>query len=127
MSKQTNTVIKLLSLAAFVVLLSPSVYGTVSIRVNGEDLFGLPVFMQVDEFVSIEIYSDDTTMYQAYLYYEFDGGDLIHNAGASPTPEAGSLAYVLDRPAPDFMFEVSTFGFPPGVVSPGIHFIFEVV
>jgi len=80
--------------------------------------------MEAYDTVSIEIYSNDTTMYTAYFYYEYDGGALVHDDIHSPTPQAGSDAAVYDYPE-FFVYEVSAVDVILEHVYPGIHFIFN--
>ena len=116
-----RAIIGLIAVAS-VLCISPA-YGTLRILTNGQDRG--QIYMEAYDTVSIEIYSNDTTMYSACFYYEYDGGYLVHDDIHSPTPQAGSDASVYDYPE-FYIYGVSAFdSFIPPNIYPGIHFIFN--
>jgi hypothetical protein len=120
--KQIFAIARFAPYIVLIVLLNSVAYATPRFLAGGGDTD--EILMLAGETVDIEIYSDDTTMYTAFLYYEYDGGELVHDDLNSPTSEAGVLAQVFDLGDPYYAYEVDAVDFT-GSVSSGIHFIFE--
>lgn len=116
---------KNLVVLALVLGLATTANATLTLSINGADA-GDEYEMAPCESITVDITSDSSTSYGAYIILEdLDYGEWT--TGLTATPEAGSSASVMDIEAeygPDYAgwWYGEALAYPPDVITPGTHF-----